>query len=242
MTSFKEDEDLLKLMGELINVSDKLEPDNSKIKLVLSVEERKKLEEKNERLYNKLITTKIEIDRIRIRETPYPKELIDFLRKETVYGPITTEDFNGFWDSHYDEILDFHEDNELIERGTFIRNYFELIPPYVKAGTKIPEGVQSIYHESRWCFVYAQYSAVIALSRSVIETVLKNKFHLEGKLAEIIKIAKNRHLINNRTAWNADKVRVFANKTLHNAKPATEDQAKDSINYVLHFLEEIYFS
>jgi len=242
MTSFKEDEDLLRLIGELINVHDELYPDNNpKIKLVLQVDERKKLEDKYEEINNKIITTKIELDRIRIRETPHPKAIIDFLRKKTVYSPIKTEDFDEFWHDHFGEILDFHQDNELIARGEFIRNYFKLIPPYVKVGTNIPEGIQDIYHESRWCFVYAKYSAVIALSRTVIETVLKNKFHLEGKLSEIIKVAKDRDLINSRTAWNANKVRKFANDTLHNAKPATEDEAKDSINYVLNFLEEIYF-
>ena len=70
---------------------------------------------------------------------------------------------------------------------------------------------------------------------------MKNEFSLEGKLKDIIDEAKAKGHINSGTAWNAQRVRSLANSTLHQAKPATEDQAKDSINYVLRFLEEIYF-
>ena len=243
MTTFKEDEYLLKLIKEIIEIQDKLEPDNdSKIRLVLSVDERIKLEKQSEELGVKLITKKIELDRIRIRETPHYKAIIDFFRQKGItYGPIKEEDFDKFWEDNSSEILEFHEETEVLDRGAFLRNYFTLIPPYVKVGTNIPEEIQNIYHESRWCFVYKQYSAVIALSRAVIETVLKNKYHLEGKLNDIIEEAENRKLISPGTAWNAHRVRTIANDTLHKAKPTTEDQAKDAINYTLRFLEEIFF-
>ena len=79
MTIYKEDEDLLQLISELINIQDKLEPDNnSKIKLVLSIDERKKLEDRWDELFRKSNTTKIELDRIRIRETPHHKAIVDF--------------------------------------------------------------------------------------------------------------------------------------------------------------------
>jgi hypothetical protein len=94
------------------------------------------------KVLNKYITSKIELDRIRIRETLYHKAIIDFLRKDDlVYGTIKIEEF---WDHHYEEILDFHQDNELIDRGSFVRNYFMLIPPYVKVGTNIPEKIKKI--------------------------------------------------------------------------------------------------
>jgi len=74
----------------------------------------------------------------------------------------------------------------LLDRGKFLNNYYKLKPPYVRPGTKIPQGIKNIYHESRWCFVYGQYSAAIALTRTVIETILKHKFNLEGDLNDII--------------------------------------------------------
>jgi len=241
MTTFKEDEDLLELLRELLHIHDKLEPDNnSKIKLVLSVDERKKLEDQWEELSRKLSTTKIELDRIRIRETPHHRAIIDMFRITTVHNPIKEENFNEFWKNHYEEILDFHMDNELLERGTFIRNYYKLIPPYVKVGTTIPEGIKNIYHESRWCFVYGQYNAAVAMCRTIIETVLKIKFHLSGDLNDIIKNAKERCLISGRTKWNANRVRILANKILHRAESISEKEAKDAIGYTLVFLEEIY--
>jgi hypothetical protein len=42
------------------------------------------------------------------------------------------------------------------------------------------------------------------------------------------------------TARNANKVRLFANKILHTARPANEHTAKSAIDDVLVFLEEIY--
>ncbi|MCK9391475.1 MAG: DUF4145 domain-containing protein [Syntrophales bacterium] len=95
--------------------------------------------------------------------------------------------------------------------------------------------------ESRWCFVYGQYSATVAMCRTVIEAVLKTKYNLTGDLNIIIDIAKKRGVIGKDTAWNANKVRLFANKILHNAKPATEIMAKNAIDHTLVFLEEIYF-
>jgi hypothetical protein len=241
MTSFNEDEDFFRLICEILEIDKKLGIDNpSPIQVVLPVDKRKQLEKQNEELYNKYVTSKIEVDRIRIRETPHHKAIVDFLRKDLAYSPIKIEEFKDFWDYHHEEILDFHEDNELIERGRFARNYFKLIPPYVKVGTKIPEGIKNIYHESRWCFVYGQYSATIAMSRTVIETVLKDKYGLVGDLSEIIKTAENKCLISRQTAWYANEVRTFANRILHKAKPAKEHEAKNAIDHVLAFLEEIY--
>ena len=97
-----------------------------------------------------------------------------------------------------------------------------------------------IYHESRWCFVYGQFSAAIALSRTVIEAILKQKFGLEGNLNNIIDLAGKKKIINKEAAWNANKVRMFTNKILHGDNVATKNQAKISIDHVLDFIEEIY--
>jgi hypothetical protein len=115
-----------------------------------------------------------------------------------------------------------------------------LKPPYVRTGTKIPQGIKNIYHESRWCFVYGQYSAAIALSRTVIDTILKHKFNFEGDLITIIDLAREKRFISQKAAWNAHKVRMLANKILHNANVATEKQAKNSLDHILDFIEEIY--
>ena len=241
MISFKEDENIFKLIREIVDIDKELGIINpSPIQSVLSDDKRQQLEKRNEELGNKYITSKIELDRIRIRETPHYKDLTYLLRRDLAYKPIKTDDFKEFWDNHHEEILEIYQDNELIERYKLFCNYFKLIPPYVKVGTNIPEGIQNIYHESRWCFVYGQYSATIALSRTVVETVLRDKFHIEGKLDIIIEEAKSRCIIGSNTAWKIDKVRTSANRILHKAEPATEKEAKNALDHVLDFLEEIY--
>jgi hypothetical protein len=243
MTSFKEDEDIFKLIREIVDIDEELRVDNpSPIRAVLSADKRQQLEKRVEALYEKYVTFKIELDRIRIRETPHHKYLTYVLRKDLAYKPLKTEEFKIFWDDHYEEILDFYQDNELIERYVFARNYFKLVPPYVKVGTNIPEGIQNIYYESRWCFVYGQYSATIALSRTVIETVLRDKFNIEGNLDVIIEEAKSRGIITGNTARKINKIRISANRILHKAKPAKEQEAKNALDHVLDFLEEIYLS
>ena len=231
MKSATEDEQFIKLLGELKVVEDKLEE-------VLSVDEKKRLKKRHEELSDEYMDFIIQLDRIRIRETPYDKEMPDVLRKFFGYGSLNITEL---WQDYYERILEFHEDNELMDRGGFAKNYFKLIPPYVKVGTRIPEKIKNIYHESRWCFVFGQYSATVAMCRTVIETVLKAKYNLLGDLNEIVTTAKKRQLISDETAWNANKVRTLANKILHKGNQATEKEAKNAIDHTLGFLEEIYF-
>ena len=241
MTFLKEDESMFELLEEMVAIEIKLESDSSsQIHEVFPVDKSNQLKKQSEELYDKVITAKIELDRIRIRETPRHQAEIDILRKYFCYQPIDKDDFDAFWNDYYEEILETHQDTELIERYAFIRNYFKLTPPYVKVGTNIPEGIKNIYHESRWCFVYGQYSATIALSRTIIEAVLKDKYNIVGNLNEIIETAKNRRVISKQTAWYANKVRLFANKILHQARSGKENEAKDAIEHVRSFLEEIY--
>jgi hypothetical protein len=232
MENYKEDSEFIRLIQEIIETDEKLD------QAVLPVEKKELLEKRSKELHSQYMTIMIQLDRIRIRETPYVKPIADLLRNKLGYGPVKIEDF---WADYHEDILDFHEDNELIDRGAFARNYFKLIPPYVKAGTKIPEGIKNIYHESRWCFVYGQNSAAVALCRTVIETVLRDKFGIEGDLNAAIETAKNRGRISSNIAWNANKVRTLANRILHRANQAKELEAKNAIDHVLEFLEEIYF-
>lgn len=241
MNSYKEDQEFFRMVVEISEINEKLGLENSSQAHLLLVDKEEQLEKRRIELNDQYMLCLIELDRIRIRETPIDREEIDILRKVGIaYGPLEIKKIKNFWRDYNQEILDFHQDNELINRVGFVQNYFKLIPPYVKVGTRIPEGIKNIYHESRWCFVYGQYSATIALCRTVVETVLKDKFDLEGDIKKIIETAKNRCLISSNTAWNANKVRTFANRILHEAKPAKEHEAKNAIDHVLAFLEEIY--
>lgn len=238
MESLKEDEEFIRLIREIIAIDKELEVEtHSPLHLVSPVNKKELLEKRREELNNQYMTCLIELDRIRIRETPYDKAIVDFLRKYAGYGPFNMDDL---WKDYCQEILDYHEDGEVINRGYVLRRYFELIPPYVKVGITIPEGIKALYHESRWCFVYGQYNATVAMCRTVVETVLKTKFNLYGDLKDVLNTAKKRDIISGKTHWNANRVRMFANKILHEAKPISEKEAKDAIGRILIFLEEIY--
>jgi hypothetical protein len=238
MTSLDEDKEFFNLLKEILDIEETFGSDNQPpLRIVHPEEKKKQLEKRRAELLDKYMVFLIELDRVRIREAPYPmNHLVDFLQGHAY----CSLDINTAWDNYSQDILDYHQDNELIDRGRFVRNYFKLTPPYIKVGTRIPEGIQNIYHESRWCFVYGQYNAAVALCRTVIETVLRTKFHLYGDLNEVIKTAKERRLISDKTQWHANGVRILANKILHQAETISEKEAKDAIGYILVFLQEIY--
>lgn len=234
MSSYTEDERLLQTLSKIVNLEKQLgEVEDDKPRF-LSVDKRKQLEKEKGKLQKEYDLLLIELDRIEIRHSPFGKSFTDIIRRFHAF------DLDANWDYYYDDILDFHESGDLLNRGKFLNNYYKLKPPYVKTDTKIPQGIKNICHESRWCFVYGQYSAAIALSRTVIETVLKHEFNLEGDLNDIIGLACEKKFISEKAAWNAHGIRRLSNKILHKANVATQNQAKNSLDHILDFIEEIY--
>lgn len=234
MSSYSEDKKIFETLSKIVNLEKQLGEDDGNKPCLLPVDKRKRLEEEKKKLQKEYNLLLIEVDRIEIRHSPDDKTYIDFLRY------MITFDLHEKWDYYVEDILDFHESGDLLDRGRFLNNYYKLKPPYVRTGTKIPQGIKNIYHESRWCFVYGQYSAAIALSRTVIDTILKHKFNFEGDLNNIIDLAREKRFISQKAARNAHKVRMLANKILHKANVANENQAENSLDHILHFIEEIY--
>ena len=234
MSTYSEDKKIFETLSKIINLENQLYEDDGNKPTLLPIDKRKQLEEEREKLLREYDLLLIELDRIEIRHSPDEKTYINLLRI------MSTFDLDKKWDYYYEDILDFHENGGLLERGTFLNNYYKLKPPYVKTGTKIPQGIKNICHESRWCFVYGQYSAAIALSRTVIETVLKHEFNLAGDLNDIIDLACEKKLISEKATWNAHGIRRLSNKILHKANVATQNQAKNSLDRILDFIEEIY--
>lgn len=234
MSSYTEDERLLQTLSKIVNLEKQLGQVDGDKPRFLTVDKRKRLEKEEEKLQKEYDLLLIELDRIEIRHSPLGKSFADIIRHFHAF------DLDANWDYYYDDILDFHESGDLLNRGKFLNNYYKLKPPYVKTGTKIPQGIKNICHESRWCFVYGQYSAAIALSRTVIETVLKHEFNLEGDLNDIIDLACEKKFISEKAVWNAHGIRRLSNKILHKANVATQNQAKNSLDHILDFIEEIY--
>jgi hypothetical protein len=230
MKSLKEDQELLEILAKLIRIENELGEND--------IEKREELQAEKEELLTQYELMLIELDRINIRFSPEEKSDVDFLQNIEIRG----RDLKELRDYYSPAILDFHEHEGLLDKSKFVNNYYKLKPPYVRAGTQIPQGIKNLCHESRRCYVYGQYSASIALSRTVIEIVLKHKFNLEGDLRDIINQACEEGFIGKQSGWNAHRARILANQILHKANIANEKQARESLEHVLNFIEDIYLN
>ncbi|MDD2734806.1 MAG: DUF4145 domain-containing protein [Desulfuromonadaceae bacterium] len=202
--------------------------------------EKVKLLEEREKLADDFIESWIEADRIEIREAEHPfiKNLIQQIREQYT--------LDGLWNEYYEKILDSHENGGILDRGAFLRNYYELKPPYVKEGTKIPKGLKDICNEARLCYVYGQYSACVALSRTVLEIVLKDKLSIQDAdkmcLALLLEEAKTGNSISKKAYHRAIDIKNRANDILHKAKKVEKRHAYSALDHLVDFLEEIYLS
>ena len=234
-SNYGDDKRIFELISKIVGINSQICGKEGGHSALMTVDKKKEIKAEGDKLADELYNLLIEVDRIRIRKSPLGKQYANLYRKM-----LKIFDLHNMWDSYYEQILDFHENTELLDRGAFINNYYKLAPPYIQSGVTIPEGVKAMCHESRWAYVYGQYSASVALSRAVIEAVLKQKFNLQGNLEEIISQAKAKGFISGLSAWNADGVRKRANRVLHEALPSKENDAKSALDHVLHFIEEIY--
>ncbi len=206
----------------------------------VSAEDKSELLKLREKFMEDFIEVWIETDRIEIREIEYPflKDIVQQMREQYNIGDL--------WKSHQDKILDLHENGGILDRGTFLANYYDLKPPYVKKGTHIPNGLKDICNEARFCYVYGQYSACVALSRTVLEIVLKDKLSiLETEkicFSMLLDKAKTSSAISKGAYYRAKKIIGCANDILHKAKTVERRFAYGALDHLVEFLEEIYLS
>lgn len=76
------------------------------------------------------------------------------------------------------------------------KRYYSLRPPIVYKGTKIPEALVRLHAESRWCFVYGQYNAVITLSRAIIDATIKDEIPTTRTKHYLNLLEKNKRKLN----------------------------------------------
>ena len=143
------------------------------------------------------------------------------------------------------EIAEFARDSGLVSAGAFGFSLFMLVPPFVKQGVKIPNRIRELYAESRYCFVFEQYSAAIVLSRAIIETVLKNKLGLSEDdrywtAGRTLEKAKEKKLVIDKAFWVAKKVTKKADNILHRARKTDYKEAKNALNHTKEFLEDLF--
>jgi hypothetical protein len=178
------------------------------------------------------------IDRIHIREY-FDNEIADWMEK------FLKED-NELYQLEDSEIhIDSGIELGLFYPGVYARNYYKLTPPFVRQGVKIPEKMKSLYAESRFCFIFEQFSAAIALSRAIIEFALKTKIGLHEEARDwtagkTLSKAHDLKIIDDKTYWTASKVINNADKVLHQVKNATDQEALTALDHTKTVLESIF--
>jgi len=245
--SHSEDTNIIDLACKLIRIDailgnlsrqDRIDAGIGSNKTVITIEEKHKLEHDKINLMKEYYSSIIELDRVCIKRTPDKFMSVNFLRN----GLLNNIDIDEFFNDYKSEIFEYHQDDELLDRATFICNYYTLKPPYVSSDAKIPDNIRNIYHESRWCFVFCQYNASIVLSRTIIETVLQQKLKDERSIKDLIDVARDRNVITIGMRWKLNKVRLIANKILHKADVLTKKEALSTLDSVLEFIEEMYLN
>ena len=124
-------------------------------------------------------------------------------------------------------------------------NYYELYPPLVKYGVKIPKHIKEIYAESRWCYVFQCYSAAAALSRAIMELAIKDKLGYDkessiGSSAKYLDALYGKKIISRPVHSIGKDVILEANKVMHSGKMVGKKQTLKVVEKTKEFLEAIY--
>ena len=132
---------------------------------------------------------------------------------------------------------------DALERAAI--NYYLLHPPLIKKGLKIPEHVKKLFAESRWCFVLQQYCAAVALSRTIIELAIKDKYGNDKEKERwaaswCLKNAKDDGIISEDVFLIGNDINKTANKVMHAGKMVEWKNALMVVEKTKDFLEGIY--
>lgn len=191
-----------------------------------------------------------DLERFEIKEYKDPDSLnlINAVRKLTVHDPFNFEDDSElhFWWCGFGDW------------ATAMKRYFELIPPYIRYGNKIPQPIRKLYAESRWCFIYGQYNACLTVNRAIIDAIIKEKkpvFLIAKKYEQnfkkknpystgefLIEFMKNSHITKDLQKDTYKFIVKIANDILHKAKSIGKDECLKALEIMNQFFEEIYKS
>ena len=157
------------------------------------------------------------------------------------------------------EYLDDDEDSEFIEFTrdrwldehelgnieSHIRRYFSLLPPLVSLDNEISEKIKELYAETRRCFVYGQFRASIALSRSVIEVSLKERKNFDvydrtWTAGKCLREFKDKDLITQDLHDIGKGIVVRADNILHRGAGISEEEALYFLDKVKIYIELFY--
>lgn len=191
-----------------------------------------------------------DLERFEIKEYKDPDslKLINIIRRFTTHDPFCLEDaseLHSWWCDSGDW-------------ATSMKRYFELIPPYIRHGNKIPQPIRKLYAESRWCFIYGQYNACLTVNRAIIDAIIKEKapaFRIAAKYDQVKKktypystgeflyeFMKNSHITKDLQKDANEFIVTIANHILHKAKSIGKDECLKALEIMNRFFEEIHKS
>jgi hypothetical protein len=121
---------------------------------------------------------------------------------------------------------------------------FNIVPPVVKSTVSIPKNICDLYSETRESYISGNFRASIVLSRAVIECCIKDKWSklydrewsIGKALSNLLRIGN----ISQELYSIGDDINFRANKILHQAESANEDDALLLIDETKTFIEKFY--
>jgi hypothetical protein len=135
--------------------------------------------------------------------------------------------------------------NDEYYKWTFkVKRLFDLIPPFIKKEVSIPLNICTLYSETRECYIAGNFRACIALSRSVLECCIKNRWDRKKDKEWTLGKALNNLLrignISHELYSIGDNINNKANDILHQGLSANEEEALYFIDATKDFIEEFY--
>jgi|GEM_PF-1722686 len=124
----------------------------------------------------------------------------------------------------------------------------EMGPLLVKSAG-IPDWLHKRYIEAAYAYVYGFFNASVALCRSIIEGVLKNKLEAKGipikgkTLEDLLGFARKAGVAGDHAIWFGDFVRQMGNSVLHETCASRSIHAKKALNVIgttKEFIEHMY--
>jgi len=123
------------------------------------------------------------------------------------------------------------------------------IGPLLVKGAGIPDWLHKRYKEAAYAYVYGFFNASVALCRSIIEGILKNRLESKGvpvrgkSLEDLLSMAKKARITGDHAIWFGDFVRRMGNSVLHetcNSKSIHARKALNVIGTTKEFVEHMY--
>ena len=121
--------------------------------------------------------------------------------------------------------------------------------PLLVKGAGIPDWLHKRYTEAAYAYVYGFFNASVALCRSIIEGILKNRLESKGvpirgkTLEDLLSIAKKAGIAGDHAIWFGDFVRQMGNSVLHETCNSRSIHAKKALNVIgttKEFIEHMY--